>query len=185
MFRRCEEVDGGCCWCWVLRRLLSPHSPDGFSPSLGPDGLALSGGGVTVDRMAESALDEQQRQRLREQFVDVYGEQQTTFDTSIRTLAAAGVAVTASLAAALDAMTASGKWAFVAFLVSLGANVGSYVTAQLDMSARIRGLARDDLRGVESNGWTWTTRILNIGAGAGLVAGGILLAVFVSSNASG
>ena len=43
----------------------------------------------------------EQRQALREQFIEVYSEQQTTFDNSVRTLSSAGVAVTVSLAAAL------------------------------------------------------------------------------------
>jgi hypothetical protein len=134
--------------------------------------------------VAESALDEQQRQTLREQFVQVYAEQQTTFDTSVRTLAAAGVAVAASLATALEMMTRSGKWSIGLFLVSLGANVVSYATAQVDMTKRIGGLERDDLSVLRSNRWTWVTRGLNVVAGATLLAGGILLAVFVSSGTS-
>lgn len=128
-------------------------------------------------------LTDEQRQTLREQFIEVYSEQQTTFDNSVRTLAAAGIAVTVSLTAALKKMPEAGKWAVGLLVATLVCNLLSYATAQLDMGARLRSLRqkRDDK--IEGTWWTWGTRALNVLAGGCFLAGAILLAVFVGTSA--
>ena len=97
--------------------------------------------------MTESApprerLSEDERRILWEQYVDTYVKAQETFDASVRTLAAPGVAVTVTLATALDHLDAAGKWAAGFFLVSLGYNLVSYATAQKDMRAAVCGRSR-------------------------------------------
>jgi hypothetical protein len=56
----------------------------------------------------KTELTPEERQTLWEQFVDVYAHSQESFDTSVRTLAAAGVATTVSLATALHHFDGSG-----------------------------------------------------------------------------
>jgi hypothetical protein len=120
------------------------------------------------------------RRILWEQFCEVHAEQQQSYDGSIRTLAAAGVAVTASLGTALDGLAGWGVAAIILFLTSLGLNLISYVTAQRDMKVRLESLAEHGLTdAVEGNIWTTWTTALNLGAGAALVVGGVCLAVFV------
>lgn len=133
--------------------------------------------------MAASGLTDEQRQTLWEQFVQVYGEEQKSFDSSVRTLSAAGIGVTVSLAAALDEpLLATGAWAVAAFVASLAFNLFSYVSAQLDMRARLACLRDGHEEGVEGNGWTRTTTGLNVLAGLFWIAGGVLLAIFVNSS---
>jgi hypothetical protein len=67
-----------------------------------------------------SNIEEQERRMLWEQFCDVRAKQQESYDSCIRTLAAAGAAVTASLGAALHGLSGWGVLAIVLFLVSLG-----------------------------------------------------------------
>jgi hypothetical protein len=128
-------------------------------------------------------LTDEQRQTLREQFIEVYSEAQDSFDSSVRTLAAAGIAVTVSLAAALKDMPTAGKWAVGLFVVSLTLNLASYATSQWDMKRRIRSLheKRDDE--IEGNVWTTITHILNIAAGLTFISGAVVLAVFVGRSA--
>ena len=140
-------------------------------------------GMVSIDiEKQETGLTEDQRQTLWEQFVEVYGEEQKSFDASVRALSAAGIGVTVSLAAALDEPLATGGWAVAAFVASLSCNLFSYVTSQLDMRARMACLRDGHEEGVEGNGWTVTTTILNILAGVFWIVGAVLLAVFVNSS---
>jgi hypothetical protein len=132
--------------------------------------------------MPANSLTEEQRQTLWEQFVQVYGEEQKAYDSSVRALSAAGVAVTVSLATALRDMPATGTLAVVLFLVSLGINLASYVTSQLDMRARLACLRSGREEGVEGNNWTIATTILNGIAGLAFIAGGVSLAFFVSRS---
>jgi hypothetical protein len=132
--------------------------------------------------MTEHELSDEERRTLWEQFVEVYAHSQESYDSSIRTLAAAGVGVAVSLAAALESLNTAGVWAIVLFLSSLGWNLGSYATAQLDMRTRIACLRDDRHEGLEGNRWTVATRVMNVAAGAALIAGGGLLALFVSSE---
>jgi hypothetical protein len=101
----------------------------------------------------------------------------------VRTLAAAGVAITASLATALHGLTGAGVAAVTLFAISLGANVTSHATAQMDMRKRIQCLRTGQHDGLESNGWTTKTHVLNATAGLTLIAGTILLARFVAMTA--
>jgi hypothetical protein len=110
-----------------------------------------------------------------------------TFDSTVRTLAAAGVGATVSLAAALHGLTGPGVAAVALFLASLTCNVVSYVTAQCDMKGRLDALRQAGggayPKEVEGTKWTrWTTG-LNGAAGLALVAGGAVLAWFISSTA--
>lgn len=123
--------------------------------------------------MATDALTEEQRQTLLGQFVDSYAEAQKTYDTSVRTLAAAGVAVTASLATALRDMPTSGKCAVGLFIASLVVNLLSYGTWQLDIGGRLKSLRSGGVEGIEGNNWTTTTTWLNFIAGATFIVGAV------------
>lgn len=126
------------------------------------------------------SVEEQDRRTLWEQFCEVHAKQQESYDSSIRALAAAGVAVTVSLGTALDGLTGLGTVAVILFLVSLALNLLSYLTSQRDMTVRLNTLRDEGLtEAVEGNGWTLGTKILNGAAGAALVVGGVFLAWFV------
>jgi hypothetical protein len=130
--------------------------------------------------MTDFQFDEGQRQALREQFIETYTTSQNDFDASIRTLAAAGVAIAMSLATALHKVGTPGTVCVALFLFSLGMNVLSYVTAQLDMSRRIVNLDRRHDHRVHATAWTRATQVLNTAAGGCLIVGGIALAWFVT-----
>jgi hypothetical protein len=161
--------------------------PVGRGEDFGGHGLALRIRAVTrptySSTMGDSDYTEDQRQALWEQFCDVYTDQQEAFDSSVRTLAAAGVAVTASLGTALDGLAGWGVAAIAVFLVSLGANLVSHVTSQFDMKARLNVLREGRMDGIERNRWTTATTAFNVLAGVSLVAGGACLATFVSLSA--
>ena len=133
--------------------------------------------------MAGQELTEADRRTLWEHFADVHSKSQESFDSSVRTLAAAGVAVTASLGTALDGLGQTGLVAVVAFLGSLSFNVSSYMTAQWDMHARLDNLRDPPYEGIEGSRWTSWTQRLNLLAGVALILGGVLLAAFVASTA--
>lgn len=133
--------------------------------------------------MAAKPLTEDERKVLWEQYVETYVHSQETFDSSVRTLAAAGVGVTVGLATAVDAIGVAGGIAVALFLASLGANLVSYATAQKDMRLRLAAVAESDRKGAEGNRWTKWTHACNWLAGVALLAGGIALAVFISSEA--
>jgi hypothetical protein len=129
-----------------------------------------------------SALSEQDRRILWEQFVGVYASSQQSFDTAVRAIAAAGLGLTVSLATALHTLPASGVAAASLFLVSLFCNLTSFGTAQLDMRKRVDCLRRNQTEGIQGNGWTTATKTLNLLAGLGVVAGGILLAIYIAHS---
>jgi hypothetical protein len=133
--------------------------------------------------MSITELSEEDRRTLWEQFVEVYAKSQESYDSSVRTLAAAGVGVTASLATALHILGPQGTAAIALFLASLACNVTSHVTAQLDMRVRLACLGKGLDEGYDSNRWTTSTWLLNIFAGVALTAGGVLLAIYVSVHA--
>jgi hypothetical protein len=127
-------------------------------------------------------LTPDQRERLWEQFVEEHAKAQEQFDSSVRTLAAAGLAVTVSLATALKTLSGTGLAAVGLFLVSLGLNILSYVFAQLDMGARLTALGTTHgYKGAERSRWTTVTWLVNVGAATALVGGGVLLVVFIAS----
>jgi hypothetical protein len=128
-------------------------------------------------------LTEADRRTLWEQFVEVHAKSEESYDASVRTLAAGGVGVTASLATALHSLAGTGIAAVSLFLTSLLFNFVSNVTEQLDMHARIDCLrAAHRYEGAEGNRWTKATHALNWLAGAALIAGGALLAIFIASR---
>jgi hypothetical protein len=130
-------------------------------------------------------LTDAERTKLWEQFVGVYAEAQQVFDSSIRTLAAAGIALTVSLATALKVhLNGAGIYAIYLFVASLFCNVVSYATAQRDMTKRLDCLTREDPTGVDGNEWTTFTTVLNIGQGLAVTAGGALLAWYIKSKAA-
>ena len=133
--------------------------------------------------MEESELSETDRRTLWEQFSEVHTKSQESYDSSVRTLAAGGIGVTASLATALHALAGTGIASMSLFLASLTFNFISHATAQLDMHARVASLRAHHLEGIEGNWWTRITGALNWAAGAGLVAAAVLLALFVASHA--
>jgi hypothetical protein len=130
--------------------------------------------------MPEDGLSAEDRRILWEQFVEVHGDSQKSYDTSVRILAAAGSATTASLATALHRLDGAGAGAFTLFLVSLGLNFVSYATAQGDMHGRLKSLRKHSTLYPPRNSWTTATDVLNVLAGGTLIAGGALLGLFVS-----
>lgn len=133
--------------------------------------------------MGKSELSEADRRTLWEQFSEVHKKSQESYDSSVRAFAAGGTGITVSLATALHALAGSGLAAISLFLASLTFNFISHVSAQFDMRSRVASLRTDRLEGVEGNRWTTTTTALNWMAGAALIAGAILLAIFVSVHA--
>jgi hypothetical protein len=137
---------------------------------------------ATANGNESSTLTPEQRQTLWEQFVEVYSDEQKAFDNSVRTLAAAGIGVTVTLATALKSMPAAGNCAAVCFVASLGLNLASHVTSQLDMRSRLACLRDGRDEGYERSRWTMATTLANIAAGLAFIAGSVLLAVFVSGS---
>lgn len=138
-----------------------------------------------VAMSVSTALTDDQRKTLWEQFVAEHGKAQEAFDSSLRTLAGAGLALTVSLATALKALPKVGVAAAALFLVSLLVNVSSYVSVQLDMRARMGRLKLSGAtyEGAERSRWTTVTWLMNVAAGIALLAGGALLLVFISRSA--
>jgi hypothetical protein len=127
-------------------------------------------------------LSEEDWRTLWEQFATVYSHSQETFDSSVRTLASAGLGVTVSIGTALHAFSGRAILAVIAFLLSLGLNLVSYGTTQLDMSSRLRTLRTSRrYEDAERSRWTRVTTGLNIAAGAAFVTGGGFLAAFVNA----
>lgn len=124
------------------------------------------------------------REKLWEQFVSEHGKAQEDFDSSLRTLAGAGLAITVSLATALNGLPGTGLAAAATFLGSLLLNLGSYVFVQLDMNARREALKENPatFEGAERSRWTTWTWLSNVGAGAALLAAGVLLVVFIARS---
>ncbi len=120
---------------------------------------------------------------LIDQFEEAYRRSQTEYDTSVRTIAAGAVAVTASLVAALGEAGWSGVLAVGFSLASLGTNLLSYWTAQFDTSARMKSVWARDRKGVFGRRWKTVTTLLNATTGLLLLAAGVCLVVFVSSSA--
>lgn len=133
--------------------------------------------------MANDLTDDEQKV-LIDQFEQAYSRSQTEYDTSVRTIAAASVAVTASLAAALKEAGWSGTLAVALSLGSLAANLASYWTVQFDTAARIKSVWARDRAGAFGGRWRKTTTFLNATTGILLLCAGVCLVVFVSSSAS-
>lgn len=125
---------------------------------------------------AEPTYTPEQLQTLWEQYVEVYADEQKSFDSTVRTLSGAGIAVTVSIATALKVFPTAAKVAVGCFLVSLAANLVSFGTSQRDMRTRLDCIRDKQFGDLEGNGWTRVTFGLNVVAGIGFVAGGALLA---------
>jgi len=132
--------------------------------------------------MSANELDDEERAALWEQYATASTSAQETFDSSFRTLAAAGLAVTVSLATAIDDLNVSGDRAVVLFLGSLLANLLSYATLQIDLRRRLKAVEIGTREGSAGNRWTILTHILNAAAGITLIAAGVFLARFVGSS---
>jgi hypothetical protein len=127
-----------------------------------------------------ASLSGEDRRILWEQFVEVHAESQKDFDSSVRTLAAAGIGITVSLATALKNLNGMGEIATGMFLVSLASGVLSHASAQMDMRSRIECLRAQKQDGLEGNRWTLATQVLNVIAGAFLIGGGVFLALYIA-----
>ncbi len=153
----------------------SPNGSGDFSPVRSP----TYGSGV-------SELSEADRRTLWEQFVVEHRTAYETLDTSVRTLAASGVAITVSLATALKAMSPAGVWAVIFFLTSLGLNLASFVFVTQDMRARMDALKKhNSYVGAERSGWTKWISVGNILGGVALIAGGVMLLLFITRHVKG
>lgn len=128
-------------------------------------------------------LTDEEQLVLRKQFGDSYVQAQETYDSSVRALAAAGVAVTVTIGTAIEDFTGAAVVAVLLFLVSLASNLVSFATAQRDLRLRLEAVWKRDRRAVMGNAWTkWTAR-LNFLAGLTLVLGGGCLAYYVGTTA--
>jgi hypothetical protein len=131
-------------------------------------------------------LTPEDRKTLWEQFVIEHRKAYEELDASVRTLAAAGVAVTVSLATALKTLSPAGVWAVGLFLASLGFNLLSFVGVTLDMRARLTALKENTgYVGGERSSWTPWISVANVLGGAALIGGGALLLVFIERHAKG
>lgn len=167
--------------CPRLRDVVSPPFPRAVSVRWSRHAFSV----LKKDQLSDAAkprgeLTNEDRRILWTQFVEVYAHSQETFDTSVRAMAAAGVGITVSLATAIKSFPGSGRAAVVLFLSSLVANLISYGTAQFDMKTRIACLRAEKTDGIEGNGWTVATTVLNVLAGACVIAAGVMLAIYVS-----
>jgi hypothetical protein len=126
-------------------------------------------------------LSEEDFRTALAQFSQVKADSQKEYDSSIRTLAAAGVAVTTSLGTALEAFPGRAVIAVICFLGSLVCTLVSFGSTQLDMNRRAEMLNSGRYGQIYGNRWTKTTTILNLFAGGTFIAGGALLAAFVKS----
>ncbi len=137
---------------------------------------------VPVEAGPVPDLSEEDRRTLWEQFAEVYAHSQEAWDSSIRTLGAAGIGVTASIGTALHSFSAFAIVAVAAYIASVVFNLFSYGTAQLDMRCRLRALRNSRAyEGAERSRWTKYTTVLNLLAGAAFVVGSAFLAVFVAA----
>jgi len=129
--------------------------------------------------VGEPEYTKEQLQTLWEQYVEVYADEQKAFDSTVRALSGAGIAVTVSVATALKVFPAAAKLAVLLFLISLAANLVSFASSQRDMKTRLDCIRDKEFGDLEGNRWTRRTSRLNLVAGVAFIAGGALLAVFV------
>jgi hypothetical protein len=127
-------------------------------------------------------LSPEEQQKLLEQYSDAFSDSQRTYDASLRTFAAGGLAVTTSLGTALDQLGWTGVIAIVLFLGTLVTNLVSYWSDQRDLRCRVDGVFVADPVAASGNRWTKLTTTLNYVGGAALIAGGAFLAIFVATT---
>lgn len=133
------------------------------------------------DSQANPPLTDEEQQSVVDQFEAFRSRSQQAYDESVRTIAAAGVAVTASLTAAFEEAGWSGTLAVSFSVASLFANLLSFQTAQADAGKSIQRAWKRDRRGVHESRWRWWTGFFNWAAFFLLLGAGVCLIVFVSS----
>ncbi len=127
-------------------------------------------------------MSEDDYRALWDQFAEVHSAAQKEYDSSIRTLASAGLGVTASIGTALHLFSGRAIAAVIAYLVSVACNVASHVTAQWDMNCRHAALLKTQrYESALSSKWTRRTTFLNLAAGVAFIIGGVFLALFVAA----
>jgi hypothetical protein len=124
-------------------------------------------------------LSAEEADHLWDQWADAYGTAQASYDDSVRNLAAGGIAVSATLAAAFEAIGWTIAVAVTLFVLALFFNLISHGAAQLDIGHRLDATRRLERPGALGNRWTSVTTTLNVLAGVTVLGGGIALAVFV------
>jgi hypothetical protein len=136
----------------------------------------------------DAFLTEEERKRplspeeadgLWTQYAEAYVVAEGSFDVSVRNLAAAGIGVTAALAAGFDAADRWGAWAVSRFFFALLLNLASHVTERRDVGSRLRSVKQLERAGAYGNTWTTRTMWLNAAAGAAVLAGSACLLGFV------
>jgi hypothetical protein len=124
-------------------------------------------------------LTDKDRLALRGQFAETRAKAQESYDSSLRTFAAGGIAVTASIATALHTFGGLGTATIATYLVALAAMQFSHSSTGRDMWVRVADLEAHNDDKLWWNRWTTITTVLNAGAGVAFFAGCVLLAVFV------
>lgn len=132
-----------------------------------------------TDEDRKTPLKPEEADRLWDQWADAFGTAQTSYDDSVRNLAAGGIAVSATLAAAFKDIGWTIAVAVTFLVVALFFNMLSHGTAQLDIAQRLHATRRLEKAGSLGNCWTTVTTVLNVLAGVTVLGGGIALAVFV------
>jgi len=132
----------------------------------------------------EHTLTPEQREKLWEQFVTEHGNAEEAYDSSLRTLAGAGLAITVSLAVALKDLPSSGVVAAALFLVALLLNLCSYFLARRDMQERLEALKGNNptYEDAERSRWTKWTERTNAAGGVVLLIGGGSLLTFITRS---
>jgi hypothetical protein len=127
--------------------------------------------------------------RFRSELQESLLRQQRSFDQAVLKLAAAGLALTVTLATALASKDRhlTNRWSFVlawAFLAgSIASVLISFVTSQIESQRRIDAIDDGDYERAAEARSIRLTRWLNYSSGAALIGGGIFLAVFITINA--
>ena len=127
--------------------------------------------------------------RFRSELQESLLRQQGAFDRAVLKLAAAGLALTVTLTAALASnhRHLTNRWSLVlawAFLAgSIASVLISFITSQIEAQRRIDAVDDDDYERAAETRSTRLTRRLNYFSGAALIAGGVFLAVFITINA--
>ena len=101
------------------------------------------------------------------------GPAQTSYDDSVRNLAAGGIAVSATLAAAFKDIGWTIAVAVTFLAVALFFNMLSHGTAQLDIAQRLHATRQLERAGSLGNCWTTVTTVLNVLAGVTVLGAGI------------
>jgi hypothetical protein len=110
-----------------------------------------------------------------------HAKSQDDYDQAIRLIASGAVAVSTGLVAALGAGW-SGGLAIGFAIAALTANLLSHATAQADTGRRLDHAWAGNRAGIHGGRWKTATTVLNVLAGACVVASGVALRVFVTTH---